>query len=223
MKSRVLWVAALSGAFAVCMNEVRAQEPTTESTPESSSDALPAPPDGWWEQVQAGDYATYEMSQMGMQFTMKLQVDAREGSSITFTTTMEMVGGPQGGMPPQTQTIDFGDPAQLTANTKLPKGSTVKKVGEETITAAGREWSCAVYEVEGMERGQKVKMKLWHNPELLPVFSNGSVKMEVEIMGPNGQPMKIDVLLTGLGKASEGGEAPAPNGGGGTQTTPGKG
>ena len=230
MTSREVLVGALAGAlvFGFGVGVVGAQEPKPQepAPQEPAREELPTPPEGWWEQVKGGEFATYEMTQMGAQFTMKLLVDSREGSTITFTTTMQMADAPQGGgFPPRTQKIDFADPAQVNAKMKMPKDATVKKIGEESIAAAGREWPCTVYEIEGTERGQKMKMKLWHSTELLPVFSNGAVKMHVEMMGPNGQPMKVEMNLTEVGTEPKDGTAPdpAPAPQGGQPGTPGKG
>lgn len=204
MTSRV-WVGALLGAvtFGFGVTVAAAQDAPTQEQPK-----LPQPPDGWWEQVKGGESATYDMTQMGMQMKMKMTVDKVEGSKITFTAAVEMPGAPPGSIPPQKETIDFGDKAQVEQKQKMPKDATVKQVGEETVNAAGRDWPCTVWEVEGSERGQKMKMKIWHSAELLPVFSNGTVKMEVEMMGPNGQPMKVEMVLTEVKGPGEGGAAP---------------
>lgn len=210
---RSLTVAALLlGAFGGGL--VRAQDAPKQ---DAEKVELPTPPDGWWENVKGGESATYNMSQMGMQMVMTMTVDKVEGAKVTFTTTLQM--GEQG-MPPKTETIDFADPAQREkVKGKMPKDATVKNLGEETVNTAGRDWKCTVYEIEGTERGQKMKMKLWHSTELLPVFSNGTVKMDIDMMGPGGQPMKVELLLTEVKGPGEGGATPPPA----TEAGPGKG
>lgn len=50
-------------------------------------------------------------------------------------------------------------------------------------------------------------MKLWHSPELAPVFSGGTVKCDAELQqgGPGG-PVRVTMLLREVGTA------PAPAG-----------
>lgn len=213
---QVMVLALVVGAFTAGFAEVGlaqdAPPPTQEKkdappeAPAQPGDTLPRPPEGWWEEVDGGEFAVYDMAQMGMQLKLKLAVVSRQDSQITVTTTAEVPGMPQGGMPPQTDTIDAAKHDQLA---KMPEGATVKKLGEETITAAGREWACGVYEIEGKDDGRPIKMKLWHSPELLPIFSGGAVKMEVEATGPAG-PMTITMQLAEVGTATAGEGAPAP-------------
>lgn len=202
-------IVALVGAFtfgaasvASAQDAAPTQEKKADEQPASGNDELPMPPDGWWEKVQGGETAVYAMVQMGMQMKMKVKVDSREGSVITFSMSVELPGMPEG-MPPQTQTVDYADKDQIKQNA-MPEGATVKKVGQETITAAGRDWACTVYEVEAEKEGQKVKMKVWYCADLLPVFNGGNVKMEAEVPGPTGQPMPVRITLTEV----SGGEAP---------------
>lgn len=211
MMKRIVTV-ALVGAFTFgaagvvsAQDTPPTQEKKADEQPAAGQDELPTPPDGWWEKVQGGESAVYEMTQMGMQMKLKFNIDSREGSMITFSTSVEVPGMPQG-MPPETHTVDANDPEQIKKN-KMPEGSTVKKVGEETLTAAGRDWACTVYEVEGQQGGQQMKMKMWHSAELLPLFNGGAVKMEVEVPGPNGQPMQVRLQLTEVGAGAAGGAA----------------
>ncbi len=206
---KVALIGALSfgGAGAVSAQDAPPTQERPAEQPAEGQDALPTPPEGWWREVQPGEYAVYAMNQMGMDMKLKFTIDSREEAKITFSTTMEVPGMPQA-MPPQTTTIDANDPEAL-ENKKLPPGATVKKLGDETVNAAGRDWTCSVYEIEGEQRGQKMKMKLWHSAELRPVFNGGAVKMEVEAPGPAG-PMLVTILLSEVGAAPASGGGAAP-------------
>lgn len=204
----------LLGAPALAQEDPSAGD-TTAPAPEASpaegevtGDKLPMPKDGWWKTIKAGEMARYEVTQMGTKMEMQISVDSLNGTEVTFTAKMVMPGGMEA--PPQTQTIDASDKSAMNEN--MPGDAKVTKVGQETIQMAGRAWNCTVYEIEGSNQGMPLKMKMWHCPDLPPIFNNSAIKMEMNV---NQGGMEINASMnlveyTPAGGAAPAGDAPAP-------------
>jgi hypothetical protein len=190
---------ALLGAPALAQEDPSAGDTTAPDAPapEAGGDTteLPKPADGWWKSLEGGETAKYEVVQMGQSMEMVLTVDSIEGTTLTFTAKMRMPGGMEA--PPQTQTVDLNDENALKGD--MPADSKVTKVGEETIELAGRSWDCTIYDIEGTNQGVPLKMKMWHCPDLPPVFNNSSVKMEMEVE-QGGMKINASMLLVAYGK-----------------------
>ncbi|MDC3378966.1 hypothetical protein OAX78_01625 [Planctomycetota bacterium] len=167
--------------------------PTTVFAQDDAASSLPTPPDGWWENVEPGQTATFAVSQMGQNFNMILTVASREEQLITFN--MQMLMGDMEMGPPQTETLDASDQEQLN---DLPEGSKVTEVGTETIEAGGQSWDCTIFEIETENQGMPMTMKMWHCPDLNPVFNRGCVKAEMN-MEQGGMKMEINMELTEIG------------------------
>jgi hypothetical protein len=134
----------------------------------------PAPRDGWWRALEAGEQATYEMVQGPRAGRRIMRVERVEGSRVTVSFQQQ-----QGDEPAavQTTTIDLADPTDA-GDLDLPEGARLKKVGSEDVKVGERALRCDRYEVSLDGPLGKVAMTTWHSSQLPPVFMGGVVKLE---------------------------------------------
>lgn len=177
-------LAILALGLGPALASAQTTKPTDDAPAEAADSPFPTPPDGWWEQVEAGWSATYEITQPQGTATQTLTVESIEGSVVTVTATIEAGGQTP---PPQTQTIDFAEDSDATDPTKnLPAGAEPQEVGEETIEVAGEEYACTIIEMSL----QGTTIKFWVSEDLPPLFNSGIVKME-QSMGEMSSTMRL--------------------------------
>jgi len=139
----------------------------------------PAPKDGWWRELEAGEQATYEMVQGPRAGRRVMRVERVEGSRVTVSFQQQ-----QGDETPavQTTTIDLADPTDA-GDLELPEGATLKKVGSEDVKVGDRALRCDRYEVALDGPTGHIAMTTWHSAQLPPVFMGGVVKLESTASG----------------------------------------
>jgi hypothetical protein len=151
----------------------------------------PIPPDNWWADLYDGGYpsATFEVN-MGIPLTLTQSIESIEGTQITVSTSMSMMGNT---IPGQSQVIDaatltpegslammqeFGGASrdnQMTPEEALAAMNVMIERVEATICqVGGLELECTLYQisVEG------TISRIWHAPAIPPVFMGGIVRAE---------------------------------------------
>jgi hypothetical protein len=155
----------LAGAWPAAAQDQRAQDVR-----------WPTPPTAWWEQLEPGWEATYEIHQGDqVQFRQVIKIEAVDGSEVTIKVTMFAGEMP---MEPVTITQDLAD-AQGDLTSGLPDTAAVTRVGQEELVVSGQTFECTIYDVEV----DGVTIRAWHCPGLAPLFTAGNVKVETEQMG----------------------------------------
>ncbi len=102
---------------------------------------------------------------MTMEMTRKLIEKTDDHVTIEVTTTMD-IGGQKRTMPPRNQNV----PAKM-------EKKDVKSSGSEDVEAAGKKYTCKVYDVKGFSaQNPDATVKLWVNDDI----PGGLVKMEAE-------------------------------------------
>ena len=158
----------------------------------------PQPAAGWWERLQAGDRAVYEVRQGPQSMKLVITVDKVEDAKVTFSAQTFLGDQPT---PRQTQTIDARTDQDM--NGGLPPEAKVRKLEEAKLEVGGRSFSCTVFEIVLPD----ATIKAWHCPELPPIFSASNVQVEAESQGEPSSMKLIDLTL-----ASAAREQPAPEG-----------
>ena len=166
------------------------------SRPATAQTDWPILPDNWWTDLDDGGYpsATYEIN-MGMSMSLTQSIESVEGTQITVSTTMAMVGNT---MPVQSQVLDaatmtpeggiammqgLGGPPNPNAPTPEEVleslDAMVEKIQDTTCQIGDLELECTEWEVamEGMTS------RVWHAPSVPPVFMGGIVKSEATVAG----------------------------------------
>lgn len=154
----------------------------------TSQDAWPKPKEGWWETLKAGDKAVYEWRQGPQTMRLVITIDKVEGSQVQYSTQTFLGEQPT---PRQTQTIDARTDAD--ANGALPREAQVKKASEEKLEVGGRTFACTLFEVKLPE----AELKLWHCPDLPPIFSGSNVKIEAKDHGEESALTLVELTLSG--------------------------
>lgn len=148
----------------------------------------PAPPDGWWRSLDAGEQATYELRQGGLTGRRVMTVERIEGSRVTVSFEQAI-----GGAPPvrQMATIDLADPTDQ-GDLALPEGTKIVRVRAEEVAVGERTLPCDVYEVAIEGPKGPIRMTTWHSSKLPPVFMGGVVKLESSVGGAEASVALVD-------------------------------
>lgn len=133
----------------------------------------PTPPDGWWDVLEAGEQATYVLSQGGQEGRRVMTVERLEGSRVTVSFE-QSVGG--GAPIRQLATVDLADPTDQ-GDLALPEGATLTRRGAEELKVGDRLLRCDVYDVVVEGPAGRVALTTWHAAKLPPVFMGGVVKL----------------------------------------------
>jgi hypothetical protein len=170
------------------------------AAPSAAQVDWPIPPDNWWADLEDGGYpsATFEVS-MGMPLTLTQSIESVEGTQITLSTAMSMMGNT---MPGQSQVIDAatltpesgiammqefgGGPgdSQMTPEEALAAmNAMIERVESTTCQVGGLELECTLYQIE-MEG---TTSRVWHAPAIPPVFMGGIVRSEAMLAGQSFQ------------------------------------
>lgn len=148
----------------------------------------PAPRDGWWRELEAGEQATYELVQGGRAGRRVMRVERIEGSRVTVSFQQQHGDEPAAR---QTATIDLADPTEA-GDLELPEGASLKKVGAEDVKVGERALRCDRYEVSLQGPMGPIAMTTWHSTQLPPVFMGGVVKLESSAGGIRARITLVD-------------------------------
>ncbi len=148
----------------------------------------PAPPDGWWRSLDAGEQATYELSQGGLTGRRVMIVERIEGSRVTVSFEQSIGGAPA---VRQLATVDLADPTDQ-GDLALPEGAKLTRVRAEEVAVGDRRLACDVYEVVIDGPQGAIMMTTWHAPKLPPVFMGGVVKLTSSAGGAKASITLVD-------------------------------
>ena len=173
--------AALSLGFVVGPQLVRAadvvEEKPAEKAPGKTVEMKENPEFTYWSKFKAGSSTTMsgDMEASGQKMGMEMTVTLVEADKDKGTVTLERSGamefnGQKINQPPSKSVVD----------SKPKANETYKEAGEETLTIAGKELKCKVYEVEQGEGPGKMSARIWVSEEV----PGGMVKMTMK--GPQG-------------------------------------
>lgn len=171
------------------------------ATGASAQSNLPEWPANWWNDLEVGGSATYEMNAMGMVMTLTQSVEAIDGSQITVATTINMMGN---STPPQTEVIDAATltpESQIAMMQRMGNGmpgaagppqdlseleDMVTRVSDTTCEAGSRTVDCTEFELNG----EGITSRAWISTSIPPVFMNGVVRSEATVQG---QAMSVNL------------------------------
>ncbi|MGC4030620.1 MAG: hypothetical protein QM754_02565 [Tepidisphaeraceae bacterium] len=151
-----------------------------------ADDAKPNPEYEAWAKCKPGATVTIKGStetagnKMENSVTTKLLEVTPEKAVVESTITMEMMGQkmPQ---PPQKRDVPktFVMPKPHAVPGQPEQKAPEPKIGEETITVAGKEYKCKTTEIELNQNGMKVHSKTWTSDQV----PGGMVKMTSDATG----------------------------------------
>ncbi len=148
----------------------------------------PTPPDGWWRSLDAGEQATYELTQGGLSGRRVMIVERIEGSRVTVSFEQSVGDAPA---VRQLATIDLADPTDQ-GDLALPEGARLTRVRAEEVAVGERKLACDVYDVVIDGPQGPITMTTWHAPKLPPVFMGGVVKLTSKAAGAQATVTLVD-------------------------------
>lgn len=149
----------------------------------ASADEIPKPREGWWKVLKGGETATWEAKQMGKTMTLTLTVKKVDGAKLTVETVMKENGEEKHKDETEVDATDesIGKP-------RVPPGATTTKGATKEVKAAGQTFKCTEYTFDAPD--MKLKMSVWLDPSIPPIFNGGTVKMSGTI-GPQETSMEL--------------------------------
>ena len=130
-----------------------------------AADGWPQPAPGWWSRLDAGQRATYALTDGSLRLTRTVEVDAVDEHVLTLSTTLELG---ERRLPKQTRTVDA-----RALPFPPPSAGALRELRRETLTLAGRSWPCTVYELKTPDE----RLVVWRSQALAPVFAGGCVRL----------------------------------------------